>query len=89
MVLAGSAGWLGSRVANGKAEAPRPNILIVLAHDPGFGKLGCQGKRQIPTPNIDAIAAKGALPGWLWERTPSQPVQGGPGHGADSDAVRT
>lgn len=39
--------------------ADRPNILILLADDLGYGELGCQGNPQIPTPHIDSIAAGG------------------------------
>ena len=45
--------------AAGAAE--RPNILVVLADDMGFGDLGCTGSTQIKTPNIDALAAGGIL----------------------------
>jgi arylsulfatase B len=37
----------------------RPNIVVLLADDLGYGELGCQGNPQIPTPHIDAIAARG------------------------------
>ena len=43
------------------AAAPsKPNVLVILADDLGYGELGCQGfTRQIPTPNIDSIARDG------------------------------
>jgi len=36
----------------------RPNIVVVLADDMGWGDLGCYGS-SIPTPNIDRLAAEG------------------------------
>ena len=37
----------------------KPNIVILLADDLGYGELGCQGNSEIPTPHIDSIAANG------------------------------
>ncbi len=37
----------------------KPNILIILADDVGYSDLGCQGG-EIRTPNLDALAARGA-----------------------------
>ena len=42
-----------------KPASPRPNILLIIVDDLGYGELGCQGNLQIPTPNIDAIAKNG------------------------------
>jgi arylsulfatase A-like enzyme len=39
--------------------ADKPNILVILADDLGYGELGCQGNPQIPTPHIDSIAKNG------------------------------
>jgi len=36
-----------------------PNVVLLLADDLGYGELGCQGNREIPTPHIDSIAAGG------------------------------
>jgi arylsulfatase A-like enzyme len=38
----------------------RPNILFIVADDLGYGEAGCYGGKDIPTPNIDALAAGGA-----------------------------
>ncbi len=40
--------------------ARRPNIVLIVADDLGYGELGCYGGRDIPTPNLDALAAGGA-----------------------------
>ena len=37
----------------------RPNIVLLLADDLGYGELGCQGNAEIPTPHIDSIAQSG------------------------------
>ena len=43
-----------------QAEGKRPNIVLILIDDVGFSDLGAYGS-EIATPNIDALAAKGAL----------------------------
>ena len=40
------------------ATAPKPNIVVVLVDDMGFSDIGCYGG-EIPTPNVDALAASG------------------------------
>ena len=36
-----------------------PNILIILADDMGYAEMGCQGNKDVPTPNIDSLAKNG------------------------------
>ena len=45
-------------VAAASEEAPRPNIIIMMADDMGFSDIGCYGG-EIETPNIDGLAARG------------------------------
>lgn len=61
LVLATGAPWtLGSRRARAGEPAPRkPNIVLILADDLGYAELGCQGCKDIATPNIDSIAGAG------------------------------
>lgn len=37
----------------------RPNIVLILADDLGYGELGCYGQTKIRTPNVDRLASEG------------------------------
>lgn len=37
----------------------KPNIIIILADDLGYADLGCQGSKDVITPNINSIAQNG------------------------------
>lgn len=41
-----------------QTNAPRPNVVVILADDLGFSDLGCFGS-EIPTPNLDRLASNG------------------------------
>jgi arylsulfatase A-like enzyme len=44
------------------AEAPaKPNVLIILADDQGWGDLSINGNTNLSTPNVDSLASTGAL----------------------------
>ncbi len=41
------------------ANPSKPNIIVILADDVGWGDLGCYGATQIKTPNLDGLAREG------------------------------
>lgn len=40
-------------------SAEKPNIIVIMADDLGFGDLGCYGATAVQTPNIDKLASEG------------------------------
>ncbi|MBI1354905.1 MAG: sulfatase-like hydrolase/transferase [Acidobacteria bacterium] len=46
-------------LAPGSFAAERPNVILLLADDLGWGDLGVYGGRSTLTPNLDALAAHG------------------------------
>jgi arylsulfatase A-like enzyme len=48
-----------SLVVGRATAANRPNVVVILADDVGYGDLSCYGATKVRTPNLDALAAKG------------------------------
>lgn len=42
------------------SAAERPNVVVILADDLGYGDLACYGHPKFKTPNLDRMAAEGA-----------------------------
>ena len=55
------AGFFCSVAAAEIRETVRPNMIVILADDLGYGDLGCTGSKQIPTPSIDRLAKEGVF----------------------------
>ncbi len=47
------AGWKRTKAAS------RPNIILIVADDLGYGEAGCYGQKIIKTPHIDRLASEG------------------------------
>src|ERR1700731_3386621 len=41
------------------SAADRPNIVVILADDIGYGDLGCYGATKVKTPNVDKLTRAG------------------------------
>lgn len=52
--LAASTPWTSSA-----EPRKRPNIVLIMADDLGYGHLGCYGQKIIQTPNLDRLATQG------------------------------
>jgi arylsulfatase A-like enzyme len=56
---AGAGAGSGGHTAAQVGAQGRPNVVFILADDLGYGDLGCYGQKEIQTPVIDSLAAKG------------------------------
>src|SRR4030088_2827958 len=50
---------MAARDVLGQARQAPPNIVYIMADDLGYADVACYGRRDIRTPNIDRIAARG------------------------------
>jgi arylsulfatase len=50
---------LPRRLNAAEVAAPRPNIIIILTDDQGFGDITCHGNPKIKTPNMDRLHQEG------------------------------
>ena len=46
-------------ICQAKQKADKPNVIIILTDDMGYGDISCYNPNQINTPNIDNLASQG------------------------------
>jgi arylsulfatase A len=68
--LLATAIWLSIGVLAAAADAPKPNIILIMADDLGYETIGANGGQSYKTPNLDRLAASGMR----FERCQVQPL---------------
>ena len=58
MLLTGL-GCLAAAGACGQSTTERPNVILLVADDLGYGDLSCYGAERVSTPRVDSIAKAG------------------------------
>ena len=52
-------GLTAGATAHGAPAAERPNVILIMVDDLGYGELGAYGGTEVPTPHIDSLARHG------------------------------
>ena len=42
-------------------QATKPNVVVIMADDIGYGDLSCYGEKTIHTPNVEKLADGGVM----------------------------
>jgi hypothetical protein len=58
--LARLAALFAALTLHAQAAEPKPNIIVILADDLGYGDLACYGGAGVATPHLDRMAQEGA-----------------------------
>ena len=64
IVLSLLAAWatqptMAAKKQRAKADTSRPNVIMIVADDLGYGDLECYGAKNVETPNVNRLAAEG------------------------------
>ncbi|GLW11031.1 N-acetylgalactosamine-6-sulfatase [Microtetraspora sp. NBRC 13810] len=57
--MSGTAWASAARGASSLSLPAKPNFVIILADDLGWGEIGCYGQKMIKTPHLNRLAAEG------------------------------
>ncbi len=49
----------GGAWSQGAVSSKKPNMIVIMADDLGYGDVGCYGAQAVKTPNIDRLAREG------------------------------
>ena len=61
----------GARTCAGKGHAMnKPNIILIMTDDQGYGDLSCMGAADFCTPHLDALAQEGARFSCMYSNSP-------------------
>lgn len=58
-LVAGALSGFGPTLSATPATPDRPNVIVLIADDLGYGDLSCYGAKAIRTPNMDRLASRG------------------------------
>ncbi|MBL0922413.1 MAG: sulfatase-like hydrolase/transferase [Phycisphaerales bacterium] len=58
-IQAAAATVLGASIVGAAAGAPRPNVIVIVSDDLGYGELSITGNNQYITPNFERLAREG------------------------------
>lgn len=47
------------KLENKRAATDKPNVIVIMADDLGFGDVSCYGATELETPNIDRLSSEG------------------------------
>jgi len=53
--------WPNHRLPHKETRVPRPNIVLILADDMGYGDIGAFGHEAVQTPALGHLAAEGVV----------------------------
>ena len=48
-----------NRSKNSTQAPKKPNVIVILADDLGYGDLKCYGAKNVETPHVDKLASEG------------------------------